>query len=183
MGAFSYGFLCPTLPTRLFHRNSLVAGSLPWLGVLEQIFSWVMLGSYDSGDVEVGSPINLKSFRHLLLCAPPWSIVLHLTTSLERVSVQPWKIPPKYSVSGLFSFAQFCQNATLCLCGESQNDGKNKEIEPNRHKGGRLRELCMHTCINIFYRNTQWQKHPAHFGPQPLIPFAWHATCGGSSKV
>ena len=68
MGAFSYVF--PTLPTRLFHRNSLVAGSLLWLGVVKQIFSWVMLGSHNSRDVEVGSPINLKSFRHLLLWAP-----------------------------------------------------------------------------------------------------------------
>ena len=48
---------CPTFPTCFFHRNSLVAGSLPWLGVIEQIFSWVMFGSYISRDVEVGSPI------------------------------------------------------------------------------------------------------------------------------
>ena len=77
--------LCPTLPTRLFHQNSLVASSLPWLGVVEQISR----GLNNSRDVEVNSPINLKNFGHLLLCAPPWSAASHLTTGLECVAVQP----------------------------------------------------------------------------------------------
>ena len=55
-------FFCPTFPTRVFHPNSLVAGSLPWFSVVEQIFLWVVLGTHNSRDVEMGFPINPKMF-------------------------------------------------------------------------------------------------------------------------